>query len=361
MLFLPSGAAAYSGAPQPSEQSLILVDASDSASQPVVIHDPPEEDTENTPVFYWNEDYSSCYAVFPDSILPKACTVTSVTVEPTCTSEGSVTYTASIESEGKTYTDTKTVPLDKLKHKEVVDPAVKATCTKDGLTEGIHCENCGAVLQKQEVIPATGHNWSEKWASRKATPSQNGMYSHTCTTCHLSETVGQFPHPKYVATSVRTYTGAVLTTEVRVINTKGSRLSSSNYTVSYDTPNNKKPGIYGLTVTMRGSMYSGTLRATYKIRPKSTEMIKLTADKGSFTAQWKKKTTQTTGYQIQYSLRKDSDGAVTKTVKSNKTAKLTVKNLKKKRNYYVRIRTYKQVGPEKIGSVWSSWIRVTTK
>ena len=402
MLFLPSGAAAYSGAPQPSEQSLILVDASDSASQPVVIHDPPEEDTENTPVFYWNEDYSSCYAVFPDSILPKACTVTSVTVEPTCTSEGSVTYTASIESEGKTYTDTKTVPLDKLEHEAVVDPAVKATCTKDGLTEGSHCENCGtvlveqtvvpaeghtkatipgvkptctqtgltestrcsvcgAVLQKQEVIPATGHNWSEKWASRKATPSQNGMYSHTCTTCHLSETVGQFPHPKYVATSVRTYTGAVLTTEVRVINTKGSRLNPSNYTVSYDTPNNKKPGIYGLTVTMRGSMYSGTMRATYKIRPKSTEMIKLTADKGSFTAQWKKKTTQTTGYQIQYSLRKDSDGAVTKTVKSNKTAKLTVKNLKKKRNYYVRIRTYKQVGSEKIGSVWSSWIRVTTK
>ena len=89
--------------------------------------------------------------------------------------------------------------------------------------------------------------------------------------------------------------------------------------------------------------------------------IKLTADKGSFTAQWKKKTTQTTGYQIQYSPRKDSDGAVTKTVKSNKAAKLTVKNLKKKRNYYVRIRTYKQVGSEKIGSVWSSWIRVTTK
>ena len=52
---------------------------------------------------------------------------------------------------------------------------------------------------------------------------------------------------------------------------------------------------------------------------------------------------------------------MTKTVKSNKTAKLTVKNLKKKRSYYVRIRTYKQVGSEKIGSVWSSWIRVTTK
>ena len=43
------------------------------------------------------------------------------------------------------------------KHEDVIDPAVEATCTDDGKTEGKHCSTCDAVLVKQEVIPATGH------------------------------------------------------------------------------------------------------------------------------------------------------------------------------------------------------------
>lgn len=43
-------------------------------------------------------------------------------------------------------------------HTKVIDtPAVAATCTKDGCTEGSHCSECGVVLSKSEVIPATGH------------------------------------------------------------------------------------------------------------------------------------------------------------------------------------------------------------
>lgn len=43
-------------------------------------------------------------------------------------------------------------------HTKVIDtPAVAATCTKDGCTEGSHCSECGDILSKSEVIPATGH------------------------------------------------------------------------------------------------------------------------------------------------------------------------------------------------------------
>lgn len=43
-------------------------------------------------------------------------------------------------------------------HTKVIDtPAVAATCTKDGCTEGSHCSECGEVLSKSEVIPTTGH------------------------------------------------------------------------------------------------------------------------------------------------------------------------------------------------------------
>lgn len=36
----------------------------------------------------------------------------------------------------------------------MIDPAVAATCTETGLTEGSHCADCGLVFKEQEVIPA---------------------------------------------------------------------------------------------------------------------------------------------------------------------------------------------------------------
>lgn len=44
-----------------------------------------------------------------------------------------------------------------LQHNEVKVPAVPATCTQDGLTEGSKCSLCGKVFVEQTVVPATGH------------------------------------------------------------------------------------------------------------------------------------------------------------------------------------------------------------
>ncbi len=43
-------------------------------------------------------------------------------------------------------------------HKEVIDEALDATCTKNGLTRGSHCEVCEKVLIEQEVIEVK-HNY----------------------------------------------------------------------------------------------------------------------------------------------------------------------------------------------------------
>ena len=44
-----------------------------------------------------------------------------------------------------------------LQHNEVKVPAVPATCTEDGLTEGSKCSLCGKVFVEQTVVPAKGH------------------------------------------------------------------------------------------------------------------------------------------------------------------------------------------------------------
>ena len=52
-------------------------------------------------------------------------------------------------------------PVVPCQHVKVIDtPAIAATCTTDGRTEGSHCSVCNEVLSVSEVIKATGHDFS---------------------------------------------------------------------------------------------------------------------------------------------------------------------------------------------------------
>ena len=92
---------------------------------------------------------------------------------------------------------------------------------------------------------------------------------------------------------------------------------------------------------------------TVMVNPTGTTLKKLKkGGSGKANVTWKRNK-KVTGYQISYSMSSDFSGEKIKTVKKNKTVKLVLKKLKKKKKYYVRIRTYKTVGGRKYYSEWS--------
>ena len=130
------------------------------------------------------------------------------------------------------------------------------------------------------------------------------------------------------------------------------KLSSKYYTVSYK--NNKNVG-YG-TVVVKGKgrygKYSET--AAFKINLKKTKLSSAKSTKRkTFTTTWKK-TGGNSGWQVQYSTNKKfRSGVRTVNLKSSNT-RLTVRNLKNRKKYYVRVRSYKKVGKQTWYSGWSN-------
>lgn len=100
-----------------------------------------------------------------------------------------------------------------------------------------------------------------------------------------------------------------------------------------------------------------------KVSPKKTSISgKIKAQKRGFTVKWKKQTKDVGGYEISYSTNSKFTKKTTVTKRAGKTAtKLTLRKLKAKKKYYVRVRTYKTVKGKKYVSAWSSVKTVVTK
>ena len=228
------------------------------------------------------------------------------------------------------------------------------TWTSDETNHWHACTVCGAMKDVAAHTLVT--------TTTKATATMNGIKVTKCSVCNKVTKTTTIYAAKTIKLSNTTFTydGKVKRPTVIVKDSLGNTISTSNYTVTYSS-GCKKVGKYTVKITFKGN-YSGSKTLTFRIIPPKTSISKLTAGSKSFKVQWSKKTTQTTGYQIQYSTSSTfMSGNKTVTIKSNKTTSQVIKKLKGKKKYYVRIRMYKTVSGVKYYSAWSVKKTVTTK
>jgi len=128
-------------------------------------------------------------------------------------------------------------------------------------------------------------------------------------------------------------------------------VSGRDYTVEYSQ--NRKIGTAMVTVTGTGD-YTGEAQETFRIVPKGTKLGKLKYRNKILTVSWNK-ADDVTGYEIQYSTKKDfSKGKKTVRVTDPKATSTKITNLKTGKTYYFRIRVWKKSGGKKYFSAWST-------
>ena len=160
--------------------------------------------------------------------------------------------------------------------------------------------------------------------------------------------------------SNKVYTGKNISQTALTVGFLDKKLTKgTDYTVSYSS--NKNVGQAKVIIKGIGK-YKGSITKIFIIKPKGTSLKKLTSGKKQIKITWNKRVAQTTGYQIQYSTNsKFKSGNKTVKITKTKTTSKTIKKLKAKKKYYVRIRTYKTVNGKTYYSGWSKIKNVTTK
>ena len=92
----------------------------------------------------------------------------------------------------------------------------------------------------------------------------------------------------------------------------------------------------------------------------ATAIKSVNSRKKSIKIKWKK-VSGVSGYQLQYATNKSFKKGKKITIKSNSTTVRTIRKLKNKKKYYVRIRTYKVSNNKTIYSKWSATRNKKTK
>lgn len=206
-----------------------------------------------------------------------------------------------------------------------------------------------------------------------ATCTAKGYTSHVCTVCGFEYTdkeTEMLPHDfgtdgnekncLVCGTENPNYTDPGNTTTTAATTTVATTATTAA-TTTQPAPQqpDQQPSLPSLSTTQYEKQ---TTKVNKVSKPKKTSIKKLKKGKKQFKVTWKK-ISGVTGYQIQYSTSPKFYKSKTKTVTvkgASKTSK-TIKKLKSKKKYYVRVRTYKKTKVNgKVKTTFSSYSKVKT-
>ncbi|MDO4869147.1 MAG: leucine-rich repeat protein [Bacillota bacterium] len=186
----------------------------------------------------------------------------------------------------------------------------------------------------------------------------------------------QLPNPYCISTAeiqmtpeAFVYSGQPQMPEITVTAADGTVLTRGEdyeiYINDDDPATAKKVDRYTICIEGTGDYY-GTKYSDepYFINPRASYIKRLKSGKRKMTVKWKKRSVQIKGYEIQYA--RDSQftqDVKTRTINKYKTTSCTINKLKKKKTYYVRIRTFKigEYTGDKLYSSWSKAKKVRVK
>lgn len=198
----------------------------------------------------------------------------------------------------------------------------------------------------------------------KATPTKNGTITAICTVCNETRCVQTIARPTTYTFCKTVYNGKTLRPSITITDSNGKKLSTSSYQITYKNAG-KNVGTYQAFIKFRGN-FDGSKTLSYQIVPKNSSLKSLKPLKKSFSVSWKQvadkmSSARISGYQIQYSENSKFSKPKEITISGYKKTNTTIKKLKSKKKYYVRIRTKIKVNGKNYNSFWSSSKNVKTK
>ncbi len=152
------------------------------------------------------------------------------------------------------------------------------------------------------------------------------------------------------------YTGKAVLQKLTLKNGSYTLKEGADYTIGYKS--NVKVGKATVTVKGIGS-YTGTVTKNFVINPAKQEIQKLETRYKGFYIDFAQKGSAT-GYEIQYSTNQTFKNAKTFKIAGNKTDKVTVSKLSQNKKYYVRVRSFTDVGNKTYKGSWSDSKSIVT-